>query len=65
MAATPKPVRKYAKRLKKAIKKKMPSVGLHEEKKHVKSIAKSHHEKGLITKKGYPKLEKMKSGAWK
>jgi hypothetical protein len=70
MAATPKPVRKYAKRLNEEYKKKFPSLGMHGPKgskraKANKEVAKVHAEKDLVTRKGHPKKEKMKHGVWK
>lgn len=68
MAATPKPIRKYAKRISQEYEKKFPKLGMHKGEKREKAnkeIAKHHAKSDLVTRKGHPKKEKMKHGVFK
>jgi hypothetical protein len=61
MAHTPKPVRKYAKKVHKDLEKKYKPHGFEFKKQDSKDIAKSHHEKGLVTRKGKLNRKKVES----
>jgi len=62
MAATPKPVRKHAKGVLSGLKSKYGKVGEGFTKEHAKGIAKAHASKGLVTKKGSLKHQKVEEG---